>query len=143
MNIHRVIAGGLLGLSMQVMAETQTYQYPRTEPLPEDSTLNLLRDPALLNGFDVNMNAQRFASAWFSKNNERERIKADMYLSGVLDATEGKTWCGYNRLLPTSIHENLYAYFENISAEQGKQRASTLIVNAMTELSPCKTESNK
>jgi hypothetical protein len=46
------------------------------------------------------MSSERFAQAWFSKTNERERIKAEMYFLGVMDATEGKTWCSYQRLLP-------------------------------------------
>lgn len=137
------LAGFLVMFSTMISAETKTYSYPQASPLPEDSVLNLMRDPALLNGFDVNMSAQRFADAWFSKTNERERIKADMYLLGVLDTTEGKTWCGYNRLLPSSIHENLYSYFENLTAEKGKLRASKVISDAMTELMPCKKRNNK
>ncbi|WLI75985.1 Rap1a/Tai family immunity protein [Kosakonia sp. H02] len=143
MKMRIVIAGSLLVLSALASAETTTYQYPQANPLPEDSTTNLLRDPALLNGFDVNMSAQRFADAWFSKTNERERIKADMYLLGVLDTTEGTIWCGYNRLLPSSIHENLYSYFENLGTEKGKQRASKTITDAMSELMPCKKENKK
>lgn len=143
MKTNIAIAGSLLIFSALSGAETRTYQYPQADPLPEDSTTNLLRDPDLLNGFDVNMSAKRFADAWFSKTNERERIKADMYLLGVLDTTEGSVWCGYNRLLPSSIHENLYSYFENLTAEKAKQRASKTIVDAMSELAPCKKGNKK
>lgn len=136
--INLMIASGLLMFSMLSAAETRTYQYPQANALPEDSTTNLLRDPALLNGYNVNMSAKRFADAWFSKTNERERIKADMYLLGVADATEGSVWCGYNRLLPSSMHENLYAYFENLSAVKENQRASKIIIDALAELAPCK-----
>ncbi len=143
MKIHVALVGCLFMLTATVNAETKTYQYPQAAPLPEDSILNMMRDPTLINGFDTNLTAERFAQAWFSKNNERERIKADMYLLGVLDTTEGKTWCGYNRLLPSSIHEKLYASFENLSADKAKLRASKVISDAMTKFMPCDKGSKK
>jgi hypothetical protein len=56
-------------------------------------TSNFQRDPTLLTGYDLNLSADRFAKAWLSKTNERERIKANMYLLGVVDASEGTAWC--------------------------------------------------
>ncbi len=74
-----------------------------------------------------------FFNAWTSRTNERERIKADLYLLGVLDTTEGKVWCGYNRLKTISIHEVVYSYFTaQPVARLQQERATTLILEAMT-----------
>lgn len=121
----------------------EIYEYPRAAPLPQDDTANLLRDTDLLTGFDINMSSERFAKAWLSKTNERERIKAEMYFLGVMDATEGKAWCSYQRLLPSSAHEQLYSRFANLTSQERKTRASTLIVESLSDVLPCKKEMKK
>ncbi|HAT2207631.1 TPA: hypothetical protein I8271_002242 [Kluyvera intermedia] len=89
------------------------------------------------------MSSERFANAWFSKTNERERIKAEMYLLGVMDATEGKVWCSYRRLLPSSAHENLSSRFANLTPQERKTRASALIVASLAAIFPCKKQIKK
>lgn len=125
------------------LANAETYEYPRAAPLPQDDTANLLRDSDLLTGFDVNMSSERFVNAWFSKTNERERIKAEMYLLGVMDATEGKIWCGYQRLLPSSAHENLSSRFANLTPQERKTRALSLIIASLAAIFPCKKQIKK
>lgn len=93
MNKINLFAIALLFIASLAEAQTGNYSYPDATALPQDDTSNLLRDPGLLTGYDFNLSAARFASAWLSKTNERERIKADMYLLGVVDASEGKAWC--------------------------------------------------
>jgi hypothetical protein len=139
----RYITLSLLCCLATGLANAETYEYPRAEPLPQDDTANLLRDTELLTGFDVNMSSERFAQAWFSKTNERERIKAEMYFLGVMDATEGKTWCSYQRLLPSSAHEHLSSRFANLTPQERKTRASTLIVESLSDVFPCKKEKKK
>lgn len=121
----------------------EMFEYPSATSLPYDDIRIFQRDPSLLTGFDLNLSAERFANAWFSKTNERERIKADMYLLGVLDNSEGTTWCKSRPILPHSIYEILYPAFEHLTAEQKKQRASTIITAAMAKIMPCKKESKK
>lgn len=133
----------LLWICTAGMVNAETYDYPRPDPLPQDSTSNLLRDPALLTGYDVNMSSERFAQAWLSKTNERERIKAEMYFPGVMDATEGKAWCSYQRLLPPSAHEQLYSRFAHLKPEERNTRASALIVAALAETLPCQAAKEK
>lgn len=118
----------------------EMFEYPSATSLPYDDIRIFQRDPSLLTGFDLNLSAERFANAWFSKTNERERIKADMYFLGVMNATEGKAWCSYKRLLPFSAHEHLYSRFENLKPEERNIRASTLIVESLADVLPCKTE---
>lgn len=121
-------------------AQAETFEYPSANALPYDDTRVFPRDPALLTGHDFNLSAERFANAWLSKTNERERIKATLYLLGVLDSTEGSAWCDSRQVLPNSRYEMLYPYFEHLNAEQKKQRASTLIVAAMADIMPCKSK---
>lgn len=118
----------------------EMFEYPSATSLPYDDIRIFQRDPSLLTGYDSNLSAERFANAWLSKTNERERIKADMYFLGVMDATEGKAWCSYKRLLPLSAHEHLYSRFANLKPEERNIRASTLIVESLADVLPCKTE---
>lgn len=137
------LAGALLTLCVVQSVSAETFEYPSATSLPYDDTRVFQRDPSLLTGYDFNLSAERFGHAWFSKTNERERIKADMYLLGVLDSSEGTGWCKSRPILPLSIYEMLYPTFEHLTAEQKKQRASTVIVAVMAKTMPCKKESTK
>ena len=132
-----LIVTSLLAASTLASAETGKYKYPQAEALPQDDTSNFQRDPSLLTGYDLNLSADRFAKAWLSKTNERERIKANMYLLGVVDASEGTAWCTGKPLLPNTLHEFLYSRFANLSKQQGAERASKIIIDGMKELRPC------
>lgn len=133
-----LIATSLLAVSVLASAQTEKYTYPQAEALPQDDTSNMLLDPALLTGYDLNLTAERFANAWLSKTNERERIKANMYLLGVVDASEGTVWCKGKPFLPNTLHEFLYPRFAKLTAEQKEERASKIITDGMKELRPCK-----
>ena len=137
MNKINLFAIVLLFIASLAEAQTGNYSYPDATALPQDDTSNLLRDLGSLTGYDFNLSAARFASAWLSKTNERERIKADMYLLGVVDASEGKAWCKGHPVLPNTVHEFLYSRFAHLSEQESKQRASEIITDAMGELSPC------
>ena len=137
MNKINLFAIALLFIASLAEAQTGNYSYPDATALPQDDTSNLLRDPGLLTGYDLNLRAARFTSAWLSQTNERERIKADMYLLGVVDASEGKAWCKGHPILPNTIYEFLYSRFAHLSEQEGKRRASEIITDGMGELSPC------
>lgn len=138
-----ILISALLPLCSAQSVNAEMFEYPSATSLPYDDTRVFQRDTSLLTGYDFKLSAERFASAWFSKTNERERIKADMYLLGVLNNSEGTTWCESKQILPNSRYEMLYPYFSNLTAEQKKQQASTLIVAAMAEVMPCKRELKK
>ncbi|MFE8100782.1 Rap1a/Tai family immunity protein [Brenneria goodwinii] len=110
---------------------------------PSDDSANLLRDPSLLSRNDINMPAERFLNAWLSNNDERERIKANMYLLGVMDATESKEWCSYKVALPHSLRESLFDYFNKLPAERKKERASKIITEALAKDLPCQKDNQK
>ncbi|EPR9025276.1 Rap1a/Tai family immunity protein [Cronobacter dublinensis] len=139
MKMLRILAVGLLTWSTLAGAQTTVYEYPRAEDLPEDGTTFLTRDPALLNAFENHLSAARFFSAWSNRQNERERIKADMYFIGVMDATEGILWCPERPSKPGTLRSIAYDYFAKSSPERLKNaQAKTLIVEALKENHACK-----
>ncbi|MDF7760270.1 Rap1a/Tai family immunity protein [Kosakonia cowanii] len=143
MKIRAVLIISLIALPVMVLAATKSYEYPRAESLPEDDTSVFPRDPTLLTGHDVKLTAERFFNAWNNKKNERERIKADMYFLGVLDATEGKRWCDYKKILPSSAHEYIYSSLSKMKSEEREQPAAEYIVRSMADILPCAERSKK
>ncbi|MEK0166606.1 Rap1a/Tai family immunity protein [Pseudescherichia vulneris] len=131
MSLKCILAAPLVLLSLSGTA------WSASESQPADDTSNLLRDTALLSRNDVNLSGERFLNAWLSKTDERERIKANMYLLGVMDATEGKAWCSYKLALPGSLREGLFDYMNKLSSERKKERASVLITEALAKDLPC------
>ena len=85
---------------------------------------------------NVNLSASQFFSA-FTNPNESERDKAMLYLLGVLDTTEKKSWCAYSTLKTITIRENIFEYFKKLSSDKLKKRASSVIEEAMHSLFPC------
>ena len=102
-----------------------------------DEGTNLLRDPHSLSRNDIQISGEKFLHAWLSKDDEQERLKANMYLMGVMDATEGREWCSYKVALPGSLRESIYSYFSKLSEEQKKEPAATLIKKALMRDLPC------
>ncbi len=125
------------------LAESKMYTYPSAQSLPDDDTSVFPRDPQLLTGHNVKLTAERFFNAWNNKENERERIKADMYFLGVLDATDGKGWCSNNKILPGSAKEFVYSQLAKLKSEQRALSAAEVIVKTLAEYFPCHKRSGK
>ena len=104
----------------------------------QDDSSNLLRNPNTLSRNDVRMSGEKFIAAWLAKDNEQEQLKANMYLLGVMDATENKAWCGYSVALPGSLRESIYNYFKKLPQDRKKEAASALITEALSQDLPCK-----
>lgn len=126
LTLHVLLFTGLLGATPLWAANGQN-----------DSS-NLLRDPNTLSRNDVRMSGEKFLLAWLAKDNEQEQLKANMYLLGVMDATEGKSWCGYTVALPGSLRESIYSYFRKLPENRKKEAASSLITEALAQDLPCK-----
>jgi len=131
MSLKSVLAALLVLLSLSGKA------WSVSESQPADDTANVLRDTALLSRNDVNLSGEQFLNAWLSKTDERERIKANMYLQGVMDATEGKIWCSYKMALPGSLREGVFNYMVKLTPERKKERASVLITEALAKDLAC------
>ncbi len=85
----------------------------------------------------LNFTGSNFKEAYMS-NDVAQRRLAEMYLIGVLDSTEGKTWCGYNIALPGSIQEQVYIGLKKASPDSLNGRASEIINSILSEKLPCK-----
>ncbi|WP_071882774.1 Rap1a/Tai family immunity protein [Chania multitudinisentens] len=86
---------------------------------------------------DVNLQGDDFFRLYRGADRQ-EKEKAQLYMLGVLDATEGKTWCQYSQLQTITLREFVFEYFKKLPQEQLKHRASDLIEAAMVTNFPCK-----
>jgi hypothetical protein len=85
----------------------------------------------------LNFIGSNFIKAYMSKDVNQRRL-AEMYLIGVLDSTEGKTWCGYDIALPGSIQEQIYLGFKKAPKNSLNRRASEIIKSILSNKLPCK-----
>lgn len=88
---------------------------------------------------NLQLTGSDFWSAYQSSDLQQRRL-AEMYLAGVLDSTEGKSWCSYKVVHPGSIQEQIFIGFKKQSAENLKDRASKIITNMMEEFLPCRSK---
>ncbi|WP_338845604.1 Rap1a/Tai family immunity protein [Massilia sp. W12] len=84
-----------------------------------------------------NLIASEFFAAYMSKNMQERRF-AEMYLLGVLDATEGSAWCDYKLVKTISLDEMVYEGFKNSDPEKLKRRASSVISEILQKKLACK-----
>lgn len=103
----------------------------------QDSSNNFLADNSSLSRNDTSLTGETFFRAWLAKDNERERMKANMYLLGVFDASEGREWCGYSKALPDTLRENVYSFFRHLPEKRLQERASSLIIESLKNTLPC------
>ena len=89
----------------------------------------------------VNLTAKRFFKSYMSDSAD-ERKSAELYLLGVLDATEGKSWCDYRTFKIITLHEEIFTGFKKLNSRQLDERASKVIEDilkdALSEFNPCR-----
>jgi len=88
---------------------------------------------------NLSITTKLFFKAYMSKNIEQRRL-AEMYVIGVIDASEGVSWCGFGVASPDAIQEQVYIGLENMLKKSPNERASTAIKSKLEELLPCKDE---
>jgi hypothetical protein len=89
---------------------------------------------------NIQLTVKDFLAAYMSKS-EAERRYAELYLLGVLDATEGSLWCSYKRFKTDAIGETLYMALEDLKPSQQTERASKIITETLSSRYPCKEAS--
>ena len=119
---HRL--AGLL-LSTALVACGSTHAAPRV-----GHSTTLTEDAAALT-------ARAFFADFGSMDAPRRRA-AQLYLLGVLDATEGHAWCSYSQLKTVSLREHLYEHFRKLPPQRLDERAADVITEALTRSFPCK-----
>ena len=86
---------------------------------------------------NLSLTTEDFYASYMSSDIEQRRL-AEMYLIGVIDSSEGVTWCGYDVASPGAIQEQVYIGLKNAMASTPKKRASDSIKLKLEELLPCK-----
>lgn len=102
------------------------------------SDLQLLaRDAITINS--VNLTAKQFFKSYTS-NHADERRSAELYLLGVMDATEGKSWCDYRTFKPDTLRGRIFEGFKKLDGRRLNERASKVIediLNQLNQYHPC------
>ena len=98
--------------------------------LPKDDTQRLIVD-------HLSLSTEDFFASYMSSNVEQRRL-AEMYLIGVIDGSEGITWCGYEVASPTAIQEQVYLGLKKALDATPQRRASESIKLKLEQLLPCK-----
>lgn len=74
-----------------------------------------------------------------SSDLEQRRL-AEMYVAGVIDSSEGVSWCGFGIASPDAIQEHVFVGLENTLHKTPTSRASRAIESQLEKLLPCNKE---
>ena len=85
---------------------------------------------------NTNISTAEFWDAYISEVIE-ERQRAEVFLIGVLDATEGVSWCDYRRFKTITIDEEISIEIKKMSRAQMKDRAARTISQILAQRFPC------
>lgn len=128
-SMHMFLASVLLVLSSPV-------SYANDNATPSDLQL-LARDGITINS--VNLTAKQFFKSYTSDHAD-ERRSAELYLLGVMDATEGKSWCDYKTFKSDTLRGRIFEAFKKLESHRLNERASKVIENILIQLNqyhPC------
>ena len=84
----------------------------------------------------VNLSAEHFFQSYMS-NDANERRHAELYLLGVMDATEGKSWCDYRTFKTATLRERIFEEFKKLDDGLLNRRASNVIEDILSRRYPC------
>jgi hypothetical protein len=87
----------------------------------------------------INLTAEDFFAAYMSQTVE-ERRDAELYLLGVLDATEGTGWCDYRTVKTTTLGEEVFSGFKALDPARLKARASHVIADILARRFSCRSK---
>lgn len=88
---------------------------------------------------NLSMTTESFFKAYMSADVEQRRL-AEMYVVGVIDSSEGDSWCGFKIASPDAIQEQVYVALKRSFEISPKERASTAIISHLKKLLPCKDQ---
>lgn len=88
----------------------------------------------------VNLSTKDFMT-FYTRGSSLGKETLLMYVLGVSDATEGKTWCGYNRIDELALYPPVLEYLRQQSVKKAHTRASTVIAEALARTFPCQNTS--
>lgn len=88
---------------------------------------------------NINLTAEDFFTAYMSQTVEARRY-AELYLLGVLDATEGIGWCDYRAFKTTTLGEEIFSGFKAMEPARLKARAAHVIADILARRFPCRSK---
>ncbi len=98
---------------------------------------NLLKYENNITTNSVNLKAGSFFKSYIS-NDDKERERAELYLLGVMDSTEGRTWCDYKTFKTITLRERIFEGFKIIEQHKLDERASAIIEKILSKRYPCR-----
>lgn len=71
---------------------------------------------------------------------ENRLMRANNYLAGVIDLTEGRVWCSYKNVKPHIIRSTIVEKLRKLPDSDLDQRAATLVERELLKQRPCKAK---
>lgn len=124
--IHRLLIS-ILGILILTGARAEGNSPSFTKPLPPMQRIFI---------DNTNLTARDFFSAYMSKSAETRRY-SELYLLGVLDSTEGVSWCDYRTFKTITLGEEVYLGFKQLAEVKQSARASHIITEILGKKFPC------
>jgi Rap1a immunity proteins len=87
----------------------------------------------------VNLSGADFFAA-YTHTDPIIRERAQLYLLGVMDASEGRSWCSYRIAKSITLREVVFESLRKQTPARMQQRASLLIEAALKSTLPCKVK---
>ena len=85
---------------------------------------------------NLSLTTEQLFKAYIGENLEQRRL-AEMYVAGVIDSSEGVSWCGFGIASPDAIQEQVYIGLKRAHERSPKERASNAIQSRLKERLPC------
>lgn len=87
--------------------------------------------------YNLSLTTEKLYKAYMGSDLERRRL-AEMYVAGVIDSSEGFSWCGYGIASPDAIQEQVLAGLKDALKKNPEMRAAKAIKSKLEQLLPCK-----
>lgn len=123
------MALAILGVVLVGSAVVAAAERPRRLSQPLSPTQNVIIE-------NTDITTGEFWDAYTSENVDQRR-RAELFLLGVLDASEGVSWCDYRTFKTITIDERLYSELKKLGAGQKDERAAKVIVRVLSKSFPC------
>ena len=85
------------------------------------------------------MTTEEFFKSYMSTNTQERRL-AEMYVVGVVNGSEGVSWCGLRRISPDAIQEQVFIALKKSVETSPQERPSAAIVSHLKRTLPCKAK---
>lgn len=137
LSINRFICNSIqVFLTIVLLVVLSPVSYANDNGVPSDLQL-LARDGITINS--VNLSAKQFYKSYTSDHAD-ERRSAELYLLGVMDATEGRSWCDFKTFKADTLRGRIFEGFKKLESHRLNERASKVIEDILIQLNqyhPC------